>query len=75
LTIKWKTGGGNTTAGLLGVPETADLRAEKKRWVEETLGRPPQGRESSWSEDRAVGDEELVGGVKKALGPRCTIKR
>jgi len=55
-------------AGLLGVDDTVDMRAERKAWVEGALRWETPGRDSCWSESLAVGDEEFVQGVKKDLG-------
>lgn len=55
-------------ASLLGVDDTVEMRAQRKAWVEEVLGREMPRRDSCWSESLAVGDEEFVQGVKRDLG-------
>lgn len=53
---------------MLGVDDTVEMRAQRKAWVEEVLGREMPRRDSCWSESLAVGDEEFVQGVKRDLG-------
>lgn len=55
-------------SALLGVSEAGALRAERRKWVEEALLQEAPVRDSNWSESLAVGDEEFVQEVKRALG-------
>lgn len=53
---------------LLGINNLAQLQSEHRRWVEAELKKDSTLRKPIWSESLAVGSQEYVQGVKKALG-------
>lgn len=58
-----------TLGSLLGLSSIADIRMERRKWVEEVKSRnEPLERNPCWSESLAVGDGEFVSEIKERLG-------